>query len=411
VNTNDYDVAIVGGGLVGASLALALADTRLRVVLIEAVAPESAAQPSFDERTTALGNGSRRIFESLGIWPDVAAEAGPIETIHISDAGRFGFARLRAAEQGIDAFGYVVPNRVLGAALWRQLRKTAVHLEVPACPREVMLNDDVARLMLDSGAPLTASLVIAADGAESRVRAAAAIDATVKDYAQMALVTTLQTSEPHRRIAYERFTRSGPIALLPLASGRFGAIWTLPPPQAAAMMSADEPLFLRELQHVFGWRAGRLEAVGRRSVYPLRLTQASAMRAARSVLIGNAAQTLHPVAGQGFNLGLRDAAMLAEVLVQVPAGSDVGAPEVLERFSQWRAQDRRGVIGFTDGLVRLFGDSRLGMGAVRDVGLLLFDLAPAAKRELARVSTGFGGRMPRLARGLPLATLVGRGPS
>ena len=400
---NDCDVAIVGGGLVGASMALALAGTALQVALIEAVPPDSDAQPSFDERTTALGSGSRRIFEALGIWPEIAPEAGPIETIHVSDAGRFGFARLRAAEQNIDAFGYVVPNRVIGTALWRRLRGTRVRIEMPASPREVLLHEDAARLTLDNGVQLSASLVVAADGAESRVRAAAAIDASVKDYEQVALVTTLQTSEPHRRIAYERFTPSGPIALLPLASGRYGAIWTLPPSQAQAMLQADDAEFLRELQRAFGWRAGRFDAAGRRGAYPLRLARANATRAARSVLIGNAAQSLHPVAGQGFNLGLRDAAILAEVLAQAPAGADVGTQGILEQFSSWRAQDRRGVIGFTDGLVRLFGDERAGVRVARDAGLLLFDLAPFAKRELARVSTGFGGRIPRLARGLPLA--------
>jgi 2-octaprenyl-6-methoxyphenol hydroxylase len=252
----------------------------------------------------------------------------------------------------------------------------------------------------DSGAQedFTASLVVAADGAHSTVRAAAGIQADVEDYDQVAIAANVGTDRPQDATAYERFTPSGPLALLPLYDGSFGIVWTARPDRATEILALSDVDFLSELQERFGWRAGRFVRAGRRASYPLKLTRAATTISTRTVLIGNAAQALHPVAGQGFNLGLRDAAMLAEVIAN--GGSDPGSPQLLQRFSDWRATDRSGVVRFTDGLVKLFGDSRPGVGALRNLGLLLFDLTPPAKSALARVSAGFGGRTPRLARGL-----------
>ena len=406
-----YDVVIVGGGMVGASLALALAPTRLSVLLVESVAPDSLAQPSFDERTTALGNASRRVFEALAVWPRIAPLTADIREIHVSDAGRFGFARLSAREQGVEAFGYVVANRVLGTALWDGLRARSGGLDssggldvrVPARLIEVEPRAERVRLSIASqtgSEQVTAALVVAADGARSLVREAAAIDAQVKEYGQSAIVANVEADRRHAHTAYERFTPSGPLAVLPLHDGSYTVVWARPPQDAEETLGLCDAAFLDLLQSRFGWRAGRFVRVGRRASYPLSLTRASAPVGPRTVLIGNAAQALHPVAGQGFNLGLRDAAMLAEVL----AGSDgdPGTAEVLARFAAQRTADRRGVIGFTDGLVRLFADPRLPVGWARNLGLLLFDLTPPAKSALARVSTGFGGRTPRLARGVPL---------
>jgi 2-octaprenyl-6-methoxyphenol hydroxylase len=280
---------------------------------------------------------------------------------------------------------------------------------MPASPDEIGIGaSDVVIRLQGHDEMLRTSLVVAADGAESRVRTAAAIDAEIEDYDQIAVVTTVQSDQPHRNAAYERFTESGPIAMLPLQTGRFGVIWTLAPQLAATMLSTADAQFMSALQRAFGWRVGRLLEIGHRASYPLRLSRATATTAARSVLIGNAAQALHPVAGQGFNLGLRDAAMLAEILADAAAAAaaDLGAAELLARFAAWRDKDRRGVIGFTDGLVKLFSDRRLGMRAARDLGLLLFDVSPVAKSALARVSVGFGGPMPRLARGLALHKLI-----
>jgi len=405
------DVAIVGGGLVGASLALALCGTGKRVALIEAVATDAAAQPSFDDRTTALGNGSRRIFETLGVWPHLADQAGAVREIQITEAGRIGAARLCAAEQGLDALGFVVSNRHLGMALWKQLAAhPELHIRCPARVREVRLEAEAVQLAVGtperdptvSSAPelITARLVVAADGAQSLVRAAAGIAAAVEDYHQVAVVVHLSTDRPATGVAHERFTTTGPLAVLPLADGRYTVVWTLRPERATQMLALDDAPFVEELQRSFGWRIGRVRQVGARASYPLRLSRAESLAGQRAVLVGNAAQALHPVAGQGFNLGLRDAALLAEVIA---AAADPGAAAVLESFEQRRGADRRGMIGFTDGLVKLFASDRPVAAAARNLGLLLFDVSPGAKRALSRLSWGFGGDTPRLMRGLPVA--------
>ncbi|MBS0417584.1 MAG: 2-octaprenyl-6-methoxyphenyl hydroxylase [Proteobacteria bacterium] len=458
------NVAIIGGGMVGASLAVGLAGTGVSTLLVEGTAPGSSTQPSFDDRTTALGNASRRIFQALGVWDRLAVEASAIRTIHVSDAGRFGFARLKAEEQGIDAFGYVITNRVIGAALWDKLQGTSdVLLRVPARPEQVEIGADAVTFRI-GGESVSARLVVAADGAHSVVRAAAGIEADVEDYDQIAIVANVGADRPHDGTAYERFTESGPLAVLPLHDGSYGVIWTCTPARATEVLSFDNNTYLRELQERFGWRAGRFVRAGVRASYPLKLTRATSTVAPRTVLIGNAAQALHPVAGQGFNLGLRDAAMLAEVIVganargprgahhgaaaagagahvglrpdagaesqahgagsrphvgagelaraagngphgaghSAPIGADVGSPDLLRQFAAWREADRRGVVGFTDGLVKMFASSRPGVGTLRNLGLLLFDLSPPAKSALSRVSAGFGGPTPRLARGLGL---------
>jgi 2-octaprenyl-6-methoxyphenol hydroxylase len=403
----EFDIAIIGGGMVGASLALALAAAGRRIVLIEGVAPESRAHQSFDERTTALGNASRRILEGLGVWSGIADQCGVIRAIHVSDAGRLAFARLDAREQGIEAFGFVVPNRVLGGALWERIRQNAaISVRMPATVAAVSTDPDGVTLRLaaaaaehGAGPSLRARLAVAADGAHSAVRRDAGITASEADYGQVAIVANVATDVAHAGTAYERFTLGGPLALVPLRDGSYTVVWARSPADAAQSLAATDEDFLKLLQRHFGWRAGKFVRAGRRASYPLKLTRADEAVAPRTVLIGNAAQSLHPVAGQGFNLALRDVAALAELVV---GEGDPGAPQLLERFAQGRAADRRGVTRFTDGLIRMFGDSRAPVRLLRDVGLLLFDLLPPAKSALARVSLGFGGRTPRLARGLPL---------
>ena len=403
----EFDIAIIGGGMVGASLALAAAAAGRRIVLIEGAAPDARAHPSFDERTTALGNASRRILEGLGVWNTIADHCGVIRAIHVSDAGRLAFARLAAREQGIEAFGFVVPNRVLGTALWEQIRhNAAISVRMPATVVAVSTDPQGVTLRLAAtaaedgeGPSLRARLAVAADGAHSAVRRDAGITASEADYGQVAIVANVATDVAHDGTAYERFTAAGPLALVPLRDGSYTVVWARTPADAAESLVATDEEFLKLLQQHFGWRAGKFIRAGRRASYPLKLTRADAAVAERTVLIGNAAQSLHPVAGQGFNLALRDVAALAELVAE---DGDPGAPQLLERFAQDRAADRSGVTRFTDGLIRMFGDSRLPVRLLRDAGLLLFDLLPPAKRALARVSLGFGGRSPRLARGLPL---------
>jgi len=404
------DVAIAGGGMVGASLALALAATGRKLILVEAVAPESASQPSFDERTTALGNGARRIYETLGVWDAIATRAAPIRQIHVSDAGHFGFARLDAAEHELPAFGYTVSNRHLGNVLWQALRdRGGIELWSPARVLAVELTAEAAMLTVQPGPQgvqgsseplqLQARLAVAADGAHSLVKRAAGIASSASDYEQVALVANLRTDCDAHAIAYERFTQYGPLAVLPRFDGSYALIWTVAPTAATQLLACSDAEFCSSLQQRFGWRVGRILQIGTRASYPLALERAQASVGQRVALIGNAAQALHPIAAQGFNLGLRDAAVLAEL---VASASDPGAQQVLAQFAHRRASDRSGMIAFTDRLVKLFGDQRGAVTAARDLGLLLFDLSPTAKRALSRLSWGFGA-LPRLSRGLNLA--------
>jgi len=405
----DCDVAIAGGGLVGASLALALAPLGLKVALVEAVAPGGGVHPSFDERTTALANGSARIFRSLGIWRHMEREATPIRRIHVSDQGRFGVARIDAAEQGLEALGYVLPNRVMGAALWQGLAAASgIQVIAPARVLGSELAGDVRVLALEHSATtqqLRARLVVAADGARSLIREQAGIAADHWPYAQTAIIATITTQRFHDYVAYERFTADGPIAVLPLSDGRCGIVWTRPPEDAARLLALPDEAFLAELQAAFGFRLGRLLRAGVRSAYELALSRSERHVAERLAIVGNAAQGLHPIAGQGFNLGLRDAASLAEVLADARAAgsADVGDAGPLEGYADWRAEDRRRIVAFTDGLVRLFGSPLGVLRGLRSVGLLAFDAFPPAKSAMARLSVGAAGRIPRLARGVPLA--------
>jgi 2-octaprenyl-6-methoxyphenol hydroxylase len=409
-DTRRCDIAIVGGGMVGLSLAAALRELPLDVVVIEPVPAGSDAQPSFDERTTALSNGSRRILEGLGVWTRLASEATPIKHIHVSDRGRFAMARLSAEEQGVPALGHTITNRVLGLALAEVCRPAArVSTLCPATVSGVEPGNDAVRLTVEGAwrGVLEARLVVAADGARSAVRAAFGIDATVWDYGQHALIANLVPEKFHDFVAYERFTEDGPMALLPLSDGRCTVVWTMAPAAAEATMALDDHAFLAALQDRFGYRLGRFTRVGRRHSYPLSLTRSGRQVATRAAIIGNAAQGLHPIAGQGFNLGLRDVATLAEVIADDlrarGADADPGAADVLERHAEWRRSDRRTVIAFTDALVRVFANPLPPVRAARGASLLLFDLVTPAKHAFARVTMGLAGRLPRLARGVPLA--------
>ena len=403
-----FDVAIVGGGMVGATLGVALAPLKLRVAIIEAIPHNAAAQPSFDERTTALSNGSRRILETMGVWPALSALATPIRKIHVSEQGRFGFARIDAAEQGLSAMGYVVANRDLGNALWSRLSKSA-GLEV-YCPAEVSRvtahEQSVTVEMAQNGAKSTidAKLIVAADGAQSAVRGAFGVDAEVRDYGQTAIITTVLPQRFHDNVAYERFTQSGPLALLPLDGGRCTLVLTQPKDAAQSVMAWSDQEFLAELQRRFGFRLGRFLKVGRRVPYPLFLTRAARTSSGRCVIIGNAAQGLHPVAGMGFNLGLRDVASLAELIAERAGQQDAdpGSLQLLAQYDAWRAADRGSVIAFTDGLIKLFSNPLRSVRRLRSLGLLAFDLLPPAKAALSRLSTGGSGRVPKLARGVTL---------
>jgi 2-octaprenyl-6-methoxyphenol hydroxylase len=396
--------------MVGASLALALAQVGFDITLVEAAPFKTGGSPSFDDRTTALSNGSRRILEGLGVWQLVQHEATPIAKIHISDRGRFGFARIDAAELGLDSLGLVIANRALGAGLWQRLDASGVRVLAPARVIDYDITADGCQIRLEgeaaSGEPLRCRLLVAADGAHSVIAKSAGVESSTWDYEQTALTANLTSQVFHNHVAYERFTPTGPIALLPCVEGRVGLVWTLAPKDAADTLAQPDAEFLERLQQAFGMRLGRFLTVGKRQSYPLFLTRAEEQVADRVVMLGNAAQALHPIAGQGFNLGLRDVACLAEVLAdaRTSAGTavDPGAADLLEQYRAWRQQDRRRIVAFTDGLVRVFRQPFAPIRMLRDAALLAFDLSPQAKQAMSQLSLGAAGRIPRLARGAPL---------
>lgn len=410
----DYDVVIAGGGLVGGSLAIALVGTGLRVALVEPVPHDSTEQPSFDDRAIALSHGSCTILKQLGLWPSLADTVFPISRIHVSEQHRFGTAVIDAAEQGIHELGNVIKSRDLGQALWRRIG------ELPAltvvCPgtviatapgasttalRELTVRDATGERSMRT------RLLVVADGARSHLRDALGVTANIDDYRQVAVVANVQVMRRYSgHTAYERFTNLGPLAMLPGAAGCYTAVLARPAEQADDLLALDDAAFLQLLQKNLGFRLGRLQHPGQRAAYPLSLVTTDAVTAPRAVMVGNAAHGLHPVAGQGFNLGLRDAASLAELLAdgcrQAQSGFDAGDDAVLQAYVDWRRNDQRKVVAFTDGLIRLFGRGGRMLSRGRGLGLLLFDMLPPAKRMLAQQTMGLSGRMTRLARGLDL---------
>ena len=400
-----YDVAVAGGGAVGAALACALADSGARVLLADPWVDAAESSPAFAPRPLALSLASQRVFASLGVWDRVASEATPIESIHVSEAGRFGAARLEATECGVARFGSVVAATTLGAALRDAVaRRSAVHRT-----RGRIVNAHVAADLVESRvieAPertsysIHASLLVVADGGHSELRDALGVGTALRDYRQCAIASVVAAQRPRVRTAFERFTPTGPVALLPMGGARYGLVWCCGEEQAQALAALPDRTFADALDAVFPRRFGGFEPVGERALFPLRLVRAKAVVGERVVLVGNAANHLHPVAGQGFNLGMRDVACLAEVIAAARRDGDTpGDAAVLERYRRWRHPDHAAVARFTDVLVDIFGHRFPPAMALRAPALATLDLAPALKRALARRAMGFGGRVPRLALG------------
>lgn len=404
-----YDLVIVGGGMVGASLAIALGSSSLRVALLEAVPFRADSQPSYDDRAIALAYGTRRIFAGMGMWDDLCAETTPIHSIHISDRGHFGFTRLDCRDEGVEALGYVAISRIMGAILTEQLsRLPNVNVLCPATVTNVVIGGHHAEVEIKLGEAsrrLTAKLVVAADGASSQVREWLGIETSRREYDQTAVITNISPQRDHHNRAFERFTDSGPLALLPMNDKRCSVVWTVRSDHADEVMNLDDESFLSSLQERFGRRLGSFLRVGTRRAYPLKLVRAKEHVRPRLALIGNAAHTLHPVAGQGFNLGLRDVAVLAEVVNDASMnGDDIGGIEILQAYAGWRRRDHFKMIAFTDGLARVFANPFAPLRALRDFGLLAVDVTPSLKHTLTRHTMGLAGKLPRLARGLPLVT-------
>lgn len=397
------DIVIVGGGLIGLSAALVLQHPSRRVEVLEA-GPAQAGSGGLNARSIALSATSVQIFRALGIWPQIEAGAAPIRQIHVSARGRWGVARLDAADYSLDALGYVAENDALTACL----------LEAVAASKQIKLHQGAEFKSIEQNAgvrigyrhksrarKLDARLALLADGAGSRARDALGIGHHTVDYGQAVVLANVEVSLPRSGMAYERFTPQGPLAMLPLGGRRYACVWTLDPDRVEAVKAYSDDEFCAALQDCFGYRLGFVERVGKRHALPIRRTRADRLNRGNCLLVGNAANALHPVAGQSFNLSLRDIAALYELLVDFDlAQDDVDAlSALLNTYAGQRGSEQRRVIGYGDGLVTLFSNQLPVFDLVRAAGLSLLDLVPALKTQVAFAGMGlaFGGN--RLLRG------------
>ena len=402
-----YDILIIGGGMVGASLAVALAPLNLKVGLIDAFKFGVAEQPSYDDRAIALSYGSSLIFRGMGLWDALAAKTSPIDKIHVSDRGYFGAARLSAEQEKVPALGYLVESRVLGKQLYTSLEDSSVDIIAPATVQALMQSEQGAQLELkqdEQTIQLKTRLLVASDGTQSKVRELSGIGVNRADYQQAAVIANVSSEKPHHNQAFERFTSNGPIALLPMSENRSSLVWTHDTSAGNDDLDATLQLtdhdFLSKLNEAFGYRLGRFIKVGKRSAYPLALVTAQKNTAPHTVIIGNASHTMHPVAGQGLNLALRDIAVLADLIAQYR--DDLENDALLTAYEKQRAGDLTTTIRYTDSLVRLFSQDTPLLGHVRAAGLLAVDRLPPLRNWLTRQSMGINYRQSRLARGLGL---------
>jgi 2-octaprenyl-6-methoxyphenol hydroxylase len=411
------DVAIAGAGMVGMTLAAALATSGVSVVVIDAEVPAAKTAAGFDGRSSAIATASQQVLAGIGSWPDMAAEAQPILEIRVSDGDAAGgVSRLflhydhrdlaaHGRPEAAQPLGFIVENRVIRRALLNRLSAlpTLTHA-VPARALSVERSAEAVTLRLDDGRRVTARLAVAADGRSSPMRDAAGIRVTEWAYAQTGIVCTVAHEKPHGAVAHEHFLPAGPFAMLPMVDDggvhRSSIVWTERRDLAPAMMALDDAGFAAEIERRFGPSLGRLTPIGGRFAYPLTLVHAERYVDHRLALLGDAAHAIHPIAGQGLNLGLRDVAALAETVVDARRlGLDIGDGLVLERYQGWRRFDNMTLLAVTDGLNRLFSNDVVPLRWARDIGLAAVNRLPPLKRLFMRHAMGLVGDLPRLMRG------------
>ena len=400
--TYDADALIVGGGIVGLGLACALAGSGLSAVVVDARAADTRLDAGFDGRASAISAGSARILDGIGVWPALAAHAEPILEIRVSDGASPLHLHYDHADLGLGPLGYMVENRILRRALHERAR--ALPRLVHLAPRrvETLTRDPLVRATLDDGSRIASRLLVGADGKASTVRAGAGIAVDRRRYGQTAIVCTVAHERPHRGIAQERFLPAGPFAILPLSDDRASLVWTERADTAPAMLALDDDDFLAEIRRRFTDYLGAVALTGPRWHYSLESVRARRLTDRRLALAGDAAHAIHPVAGQGLNLGIRDLAALAECAAEsARLGLDIGGGRTLVRYQHWRRLDSLTMSLATDGLNRLFAGSSAPVAAVRRVGLAAVNRRPALKRILMRHAMGLWGDLPRLARGEP----------
>ncbi len=401
----ECDVAIVGGGMVGLSLALALSGAGLRVAAIDREAPSAASADSADGRSSAIAWGSQRVLAALGLWEDLAPHAAPIDDIRVSDGTSRLFLHYDHAEVADHPLGYIVENRHTRRALQAAIaRRPLLDLVAPMAVTAIAPSAAGWRLTLGDGSGVAARLLVACDGRRSFVREAAGIAVFSHRYPQTGIVATLRHALPHRNVAHERFLPAGPFAMLPLpdrdGAHRSSIVWTEHAALAPRIMALDDIAFAAEARRRFGDWLGALAVEGPRFAYPLEFVHAGAYVGPRLALAGDAAHAIHPIAGQGFNLGLRDVAALAECVVDAARlGLDIGAADVLERYARWRRVDAMSLLAVTDALNRLFSNDIAPLRLARDLGLAAVDRIAPLKRLLMRHAMGVVGDLPRLVRG------------
>lgn len=391
---HDVDILIVGGGLTGAALMLALADAGLTTLLVETTPFSEHTHPDFDARSLALSPASVRILQMLNVWPRLSEWVTPVEAIQVSEQHCFGKTRLSSESK--NPLGYVVEIQHISATLHSLLPNECIL--APAELTAINPTEGTATISRATG-PITvkAQLIVAADGAKSTVRTLCGVKTKNKPYQQQAVVANIGLARPHQHHAFERFTQTGLLALLPLKGLRASLVWALPPKEAEQLARLPERDFLNALQRDFGYQLGRFTRVGQRMIYPLQQVIVSQHVIGRVVFVGNAAHTLHPVAGQGFNLGLRDVAQLAQCIIHQGIH-----PGMLDAYQTSRRHDQTSISQLTDGLIELFTSPIPGMALARSAGLVALDNAPLLKRLLKRYARGFAGTIPDLVCGIAL---------